>query len=386
MILRILMVVGVWLMVALICPRAIAGPPVLLVLQDNIENDADYSPYENRLRAELTADGYSVSTTWTRNAGEPGLQNLSGEPFSSPIVIAISLLEQKVTGYVWVAHPTKGGGMLRPIPPQPRSEPAAAIFAVKATEVLRGILLELEYKSQTGPVEVSPIGKSQPPTPTQPDRSSPTRKAPKLDDTARPNSTKSSVGRQPLNPPPGATPPRQLRNWCAEAGPSVMQGMHNSPIAAGALLGFARRWTNWELALQFFDFVPNSLSLEERWPGSRSIKIQQWQLGPALRHYHAIAPEVSIFEGIDMGLQSVHFSGTDRNDPSLDGSGHALVGYAAGGLGLQWMPNVAFGITLGSNLVFTMKDVDIKESSQGPALAQVAAPLFRQHLGVRATW
>src|ERR1039458_8385319 len=159
----------VWALVMVSAHVALAETVVFIMVP--AEKSQDYGAYASRLHSELTAAGFAAVTTQSSSSLDPAMVAADAERFSSPISVSITISQGMVSGFVWIADLQKGGGTLRPVPEYPIGDDAPSVFAVKATDMLQGLLVELGYRakrpdsheSEASPAE--PTGK--PPAPSQ---------------------------------------------------------------------------------------------------------------------------------------------------------------------------------------------------------------------------
>jgi hypothetical protein len=130
-----------------------AAPRVAVVLNPNA---AASSGYETQLRSELQAAGFEVVSI-SAEASTP--EQLEAIAVQSQSVAAISLAQPSgaVSASVWVTERITGKTLLRAVRPEKLGPEAPSIIALRAVELLRASLLELnEAHAPRGALPVPP--------------------------------------------------------------------------------------------------------------------------------------------------------------------------------------------------------------------------------------
>ena len=332
------------------------------------EKSQDYSAYESRLHSELTAAGYAAATVQIPSSADPTTVAVNAERFSSPIAVSITISRAMVSGFVWIADLQKGGGTLRPVPEYPIGEEAPSVFAVKATDVLHGLLLELGYRANRPVLHESEAS----PDATAANQTIPLQSvAPQPERVVKPSSNQAREV-----PNPAISVRKENSNtWQITAATSVMQRWPLYSPNLGGKLGVLRRWGPWGLGVEGFGFVPNTLT-----SGSSQAQVRQFLAGATVQFYQPITPAFSILESAGSGLYGVYVSGEDAVAPK-NKQPHLLIGYSSVGLGITWMPAAKVGLTMRTILLVPWALVDVRIGSE--VAPRVVAPTALGELGVQ---
>jgi hypothetical protein len=347
---------------ALFASRVQAGSTVLIIVPEGDGND--YHSFQSRLQAELIAEGFAVATAGVATTPDPTTIADSADRWSTPIAISISLSHNAVFGSVWVADLKKGGGTLRPVPAYPLSAQSSEIFAVKATDVLQGLLLELGYRKPAiePPVAVEPSSpRSHAKPPPNVSTPSPTEPA-----TAQVKSSAVS---------------KETRTYYASTGLVLMEQPHSYPLSVGGRVSIVRRLGRWRLGIEGLLFVPTTVTSD-----IRSATLDQFQIGAVVQGYQPLTRELSLYGTVSGGIYAIYLTGTAVGSDKSAREDYAVIGYNSAGLGLEWAPEASISVNFGASLVAPWQDVDAKIEASGVPFARVAAPLFLQHLGVQIAW
>lgn len=348
--------------------------PVLVVVGDGAQNSSNFV---NRLRSELSAEGFTVTTVQTSDALEPSMLPRAAERYESPIIVAFNIANDQVSGYVWVADLAKGGGTIRPVASQVVSEQAPAVFAVRATDVLRGLLLELNLKARAAlapPVEATDTKSSKSSHETQKEPTSPKRQS-------------KSVPVVAALPPDNVDAPQNvMRVWRIDLSLTLLQGFRDSPLSTGATVAVVRALRDWELGAEATLFAGDTLTPTDASAVPRTASFHQFYAGPVVRYSQGMASNLSWFGSASSGLYLASVAGSDPGHPSLNRRERTLIGYSTLGVGLLWMPSAALGLSLSTHLFTPWQPLDIRVETDGPRLARVALPMFICQLGTRVAW
>lgn len=184
-----------------------AAPRVALVRE--AAPSAEREAFENQLRSELTAAGFEVvSVVGEANSAEE-LEAIAARE-SSVAAIRLDKPAGNVSARLWVTERVTGKTLLRTVRPEAVSPDAPGIIALRAVELLRASLLELN--------ESHPPRGSVPATPAVRAWVAPARTA------------------QPSLPPPAAEPA-----WAITAGPTLIVSPGGVPASLAPFLGFVWR-------------------------------------------------------------------------------------------------------------------------------------------------
>ena len=278
---------SLWFALVLVATSLLSSPAaarqtVVLVLAGG--SAAELFPYELRVRSELLASGFAVTAVQVPDADNTGQLARTAGGMMTKAAVAIVLSEDSVSGAVWATSHDSQRTLLRTIQPVPVGEEAATVFAIRATEVLNAVLIELGYPPRTPPEADTPPAASEPP----PDTSlppPPTGVKPPESPEQTPVPASSSAPRRSASPPPGprvSTPPAAAATeagsvWRVRAGAALLAGPGGVPpaVAPGLALQLAPEPSWWlELA-----FVAPGLSRLRDQTGSAEIDQELVVLG-----------------------------------------------------------------------------------------------------------
>lgn len=243
---RLTIALSTALFLVLCAVPALAAPRVTIVVRK--VHDSLMEQFETQLRAELLTMGFEVLTLPEPPATvDPDSLEAIAERTQAIAAIIIDQPEGNVSGRLWITERVTGKTLFRKVRPEKVSPDAPTIFALRAVELLRASLLELQEPHPTrGTVEATPQLKKMvaPPAPTpQPA-------------TPAPSATAQKPAPVPAPPPvavqkPEPRAPGRAARWSASAGIRVHGGPGGMPWAVGPTVGVA--WhpaPGWAIQLQ----------------------------------------------------------------------------------------------------------------------------------------
>ncbi|MBN1606268.1 MAG: hypothetical protein JW940_06520 [Polyangiaceae bacterium] len=175
-----------------------------------------------RLRAELVAAGFDVRTVPSTAAPSILLLKTVAEREAGAAAVAIVSSPESVSGIVWMRDERAERVLVRRVPEERRSVDSPAVFAIRATDLLHGGLLQLGYPRPKPPTAASggsahdvPVGARQP----EPAAAGPRGTPKKMARTAsrEPSRLETGAGSRPETAPPEPA-------WEVMAGASSLWG------------------------------------------------------------------------------------------------------------------------------------------------------------------
>jgi hypothetical protein len=283
---------------------AVATPTVVLVMAGGSQQELAH--VEQRLRSELLAGGFAVTSVQVPEPPDTATFERTTSNLVTQAAVAVIRSESGVSGFVWASSKDDERTLVRSIQPVPLSEDAPAVFAIRASELLNAMLLELGWPkrapldTQTAPPAPPSTPPSEPeeeaPTPSVPAKSSPPTPAP---------TTFAPVAS-------AATTAAPTKKWTVGIGVIVVGGPGGVPPGLAPGFGFTRR------------FAPE-------------FAIEAWVAGPAAGTVKADAGT----SRVDQELGVVRVAWRTRLAPWLEGGILGGVGgYRLGVAGRASPPNL----------------------------------------------
>ncbi len=160
---------SVWFALVLVATSLLTSPAaarqtVVLILAGG--SAAELFPYELRVRSELLASGFAVTSVQVPDADDTGQLARTAGGMMTQAAVTIVLSQNSVSGAVWATSHDSQRTLLRTIHPVPLGDDAAAVFAIRATEVLNAVLIELGYPRRTPAEPPDPSPEPPPATPS----------------------------------------------------------------------------------------------------------------------------------------------------------------------------------------------------------------------------
>ena len=94
----------------------------------------------------MLAAGFQTLTETVAGPIDQAVLSESAARLSAGLAVSISISQSTVSGYVFIANSSGGADVIRVVPEYGVGEEAPSVFAVKATDVLHGALLELHLR------------------------------------------------------------------------------------------------------------------------------------------------------------------------------------------------------------------------------------------------
>jgi len=330
---------------------------VLIVVQHDTSQDVDSC--EQRLRAELSADGYAPTTVQVEQEPNAAVLVDTAKRLASSAAISIVLSEGSVSGLVWMVDPKKPGGLLRAVTELPVNDQASIVFAITATDVLHGGLLELGYVQDDPKIAPSlpdPVRKPEPAAPGAPELLAPAPAA--LPRTPLPSPPRHTASDAQTEPPP---------NLQATVSANRLFAIRGLPPSTEIDLAVTRRLgIHWAIGLHGGFVLPVELKTSRA-----SASASQFLVGPRLEYWQQMGRWWSSFTFVETGLyyETVHGSS------STSVTGHdrsAFTIYHQLGGGVSFHASRDFGLWLGASVLlpYQPSDVVILEETVG----RIASP------------
>jgi hypothetical protein len=336
---------------------------VLIVIPTN--DNIDYTPFENRLRSELTAAGFATLTDAEPEPVDAAALSARATSLSASMAVSIRISDGMVSGYVSIVG--LGKDIVRPVLGYPIGEQAPSVFAVRATDVLHGALLELDHTANS----VSP---------PEPDRT-PSESHRVTGQTQASNQHKPDMPRATTRPdssvesksPPNKDGPSS--SWGITMGSALGGGTHSVPLAPGGELGIYRQQKRWGASLEGLVFLPvKSVRLTDE------ARIGQWMVGGSIQLFQPLLGNLTLFESVAIGLYRLDVSGVSKN-PQNERQPSSTFGYTGLGLGAISALNDETGLALRLTVVGPWRNTDIV--IRDGVVASVAFPVLIGDLSLR---
>jgi hypothetical protein len=339
-------------------PDAQAQPTaVLIVVQGG--GSSDLNACEQRLRSELLAEGYQPTTVQVTSEPNASVLVDTAKRLSSPAAIAVSIRDNTVSGLVWMVAPKKSGGLLRAVTAYPLNEQAPAIFAISATDVLHGGLLELGYVQETSKTVATASSPTLSPNDFVSPASSSTTTSGSDETTNESTATTDTVPNKTIAVPPAtatvdsvipttahddgskAKDHGRKHVWQLSLGADAGIALSDMPIAFIPHLTFTRR-----LARNFALGLSGHVALPVTLDGKRGkADVNQIMVGPWLEYRQTLNARLSLFEFFETGFYYVTVHGR-ASPPLRTFDSYASTVYQQAGAGINWSTTTDFVLWL----------------------------------------
>lgn len=227
-----------------------AAPRVTIVVRR--VSDSVMEQFETQLRAELLTMGFEVLTLpEPPTSVDPDSLEAIAERTQAIAAIIIDQPEGNVSGRLWITERITGKTLFRKVRPEKMSSDAPTIFALRAVELLRASLLELQEPHPTrGTVPAPPqLRQLVAPQPAVPSSATPPPAAPPA--SAKPPPSARTQATAPASAGSHETPAPRAR-WSASAGVRLLGGPGGMPWSVGPALGAAwHALPGWAVQLQW---------------------------------------------------------------------------------------------------------------------------------------
>lgn len=344
----------------LLCPRSSAAQTVVLVMAGG--SATELAPVEQQLRAELLASGFAVTSVQVPNLPDSQSLEQTAAGMVTKAAIAVIRSDTALSGFVWAVDQKGERTLVRPVRPVAVSEDAASVFAIRATELLNAVLVELGWpkpqpsaasEAVAPPVEAEAAGASQ--APDEP----------------------------PQNPPPAPeperAPPAAPTDWALSAGVAVIGGPGGLSVGPTATLGLSRRlggpwWAEGMLA--------GPVLGEVRQGGSRAATDQA--LGVLrLSWGWLLARWMETFAAAGVGVHRLGVAG-EADAPLVGQRDEVWSAIGLAGVGARLRVGRSWAVTLEGDAAWT--EPRSRVVIVGSTVARTGRPLLLGAVGVRYAW
>ena len=325
---------------------------------DNI----DYSTFENRLRFELIAAGYATITATLPAPIDAATLPAIAARFSTNVAVSLSILDGIVYGFVSITDPIAHKNTIRAVPGYPIGEQTPGVFAVRATDVLHGAMLELNYVRSAPQIQRGgEPAKSQRLVTPAPKQAEVTGRAP--------------ARASPLKAVPASKSANQRERWGVYLGGTLNGGVRSMPMAPGGEIGFYRQERYWGASAEASVYVPVSAAFSDT-----RITVGQWMIGGALQLYQPIGRVVTVFESVGSGIYDLQISASSPRQEN-DRKPSYAVGYSSTGAGLISNLNDRTALALRLRMVVPWRTADFIVKDE--VAARLAFPIVLVDFGLR---
>lgn len=341
----------------------------------------EYHAFEHRLRSELVAEGFQPVSIEVPVEVTRQVLKTSANRFMSNAAISIAIHDGVVSGLVWIQARTGSEDTWRSVPDYPLSEQAPTVFAVKATDVLHGGLLELGYigtQPEAPPPPTppsSPPADQAPPSPIQLESPKAPITRPKTRrKTKRAPPKNSSVARRNSKSKPAKAP----KGWQLSATGSLAVHFLSYPTDLGMSLSAAHRlYKNWALGVTGAYFAPSGFRGEH---SGGQASVSRAKVGGRLEFFQPLSRRLSLYELFEAGLHATLVS-SSVPPPYTAHSARSLSGYNQLGVGVSWGTSSTLALAFASSLMLPWKRADVQ--SLQTVVAEAAGPTIVIDTGVQ---
>jgi hypothetical protein len=348
----------------------------------------DYDVFEHRLRSELIAAGFQPISLEVQVEVDPKILKRSASRLASPAAISISIHDGTVSGLVWLKGSDPSSDSVRPVPACALTDQAPSVFAVRATDILHGGLLELGYVSPSASATAGENEPSSPPAEPGAARPSPqpansAGAIPPEPPPTSPARVKQSAPQKPPLPPSSKPvswgPSPASKDWRLAAMGTLGAHFVNSPTSFGVSISAIRRvYGDFGIGLRGTYFA----GVEEKTPRfpNDTATVTEAHLGARAEYLQRASETIFLFEFLETGAHGVFVSGNANSVNARGGSGYSYSGYSGGGLGAIWWQNSILGLMFETGLVYPWKPADVLVG--GETVLKAAQPTLMFNLGV----
>jgi hypothetical protein len=337
-----------WFLVTLFTAASSLGQTTVLIV---VQRSAmpEVSACEQRLRSELAAEGYLPTTVQVNEEPNAAVLVDTAKRLSSPAAISIVVHEGTASGLVWMLDPKRPGGLLRAVTDQPMNDQAPIVFAVSATDVLHGGLLELGYIQEptTNP----------PPAPAERTAPAPSGKAAVA---PSPSSTlpRAKPARARLRAPgterSSQSPALSKRSWTLAVAAMTKIPLTTAPLALAPELMVLRRMSA-SFSVGFVGRVALPVTAE----GQRaSASLTEIWAGPVVELRQSLSSTLTLSEFLESGLVYAKVSG-QAVSPLESHEAYFYTLYHHGGVTLSWNLTSDFAVWGRGGLAMAWKEGEV---------------------------
>jgi hypothetical protein len=270
---------------------------------------------------------------------------------------------------VWMVDPKKAGGLLRAVTDYPLNEQAPAVFAVSATDVLHGGLLELGYIQEPASTPNAPSARSESAAPQPTSLGTP----PNAHGEAQRRSgtvlaTKASAAAAiPAEPRPTSRSRPVRSKWQLSLGVHGHVPLNHAPVSLLPEVILTRR-----LGTRFALGMSVKVALPVTVEGTRGkAELDQVWVGPWLEFRQFPGRKITLFEFLETGLAYTNVEGM-TSSPLEARETYVYTLYHQAGVGARWNATTDFGLWLRGGILLPWKPVDVVIVQE--TVARIAGP------------
>jgi hypothetical protein len=350
-----------------------AQTPVVIVVPH--VSTTDYESFEHRLRSELVAAGFQPIAAEVLVDVTPQTLQVQATRLTSSAAISISIHDKVVSGLVWIRARGTDADLLRAVPAYPLNAQAPTVFAVRATDVLHGGLLELGY---SGTTPDGFVGGFVPPAPAPHSKASSTPTKPAdapaaTHDAATPLDEKPTPTDKTHSAPPEAKPEQEKASntWFFRGTASLEVPFLEFPTNLGFGPSVMRRLhAHWNIGLAGSVFLPAVGKTEQG-----RANITQTYVGARLDYLQLPARPLTLFAFVETGAHAILVTSETRS-PNLAHSRQSFTGYSTVGVGATWAVNGTVALLIETGLLLPWRRADVVVARTTVASAAGPAMLF----------
>jgi hypothetical protein len=365
-----------WALLLLSTRTSQAQIPVVIVVPH--DGAPEYDAYEHRLRSELIAAGLQPVSVVVAAEADAQMLKAQARQLMSPAGISLSIHDKVVSGLVWIRARGPSGDSLRPVPDYPLGEQTPTVFAVRATDVLHGGLLELGYLGTTPEAPVVQLGPTNAPPPVA---SATEATAPSTTSTASAATPKPPTSTQ-TEPATRRSEPGEIeRPWQFRGMLTLSKSFAGYPSNVGLTWSGTRRLhERWRLGLLGTYFAP---VVARTSPDEGRAYITQVFIGARLECLQSLAETVTLLEYLESGPHAILVS-SEAVSPNRQQSGQSYTGYSNIGLGVSWMVSSAVSFAGQTGLLLPWKPADVVVVQT--VVAEAARPTLLLSAGIQLSY
>jgi hypothetical protein len=368
-----------WALLLLVTRTSQAQIPVVIVVPHT--GASEYDAYEHCLRSELVASGLQPVSVEVPAEIDTLVLKAQARHLMSPAAISLSIHDQVVSGVVWIQARGTNGDSLRSVPDYPLGEQAPTVFAVRATDVLHGGLLELGYLGST---PEPPVVQSRPAETPQPIAGTPA--------TSPPASTNAGTTTLPTPPKPtgsAQTEPARLgsehggilRPWQSRIMVTLSKSLAGYPSNVGfTLSGMRHVHQRFRLGLSGTCFAP---VVARTMPDEGRAYITQVLIGARLEYLQPLTETITTLGYLETGPHAI-FVSSEATSLNTAHRAHSYTGYSMVGLGVNWRTSTAVRLAVETGLLLPWKAADVLVLQA--VVAEAARPTLLLNVGIQLSF
>jgi hypothetical protein len=366
---------------------------ILIVIVLPARPSKEYEALVPRLRSELMAAGFDVRTVHTVEPPSAFVLQQVAEREASSAALSMTVSSGSVSGLVWMRDAKRLRSLERVVPAEALSSDTPAVFAIRATDVLHGGLLELGYPRPKPAVPSPPVSPA-PPASALPNATLEPLKAPGAPPSSPPSATEPpkalappASAAPPVKPRPAASPervrpvpstvpaeprPQGESTWRVLTGASVLWGNSTGDVPGlsamfAPAVGLEKGWSSgWALELRL---VAPGLDSVQSEGDQANLDQELALLGVGLLPQLSSTTRLLLLAGA--GVYTLGVSGNPMPDqPRREGQvDRYWTGCLHGGIGLRQSLSEAVSIHGNLDAIVPMQGADVVFAGQAVARA-----------------